>query len=105
MRLTDVFECGFDGSAVHRPEMLRWVKGQWRCYDCFAHDFGRDVLHEWNGAMTLADYLEAHPRRVLCASAICNERLCERCGECPNRCGFSDHERSPHEDCMAHAEE
>ena len=38
---------------------LRSIKGRWRCYSCFADGFGRDVLHEWDTAMTLADYLEA----------------------------------------------
>ena len=30
-----------------------------RCQACFGEGFGRDVLHEWDTAMTMADYLEA----------------------------------------------
>ena len=56
--------CGLHAPGLHRPsyhtpDKLRSIKGRWRCYSCFADGFGRDVLHEWDTAMTLADYLEA----------------------------------------------
>ena len=36
------------------------IKGQaGDATECFAFSFGRDVLHEWDTAMTLADYLAA----------------------------------------------
>ena len=47
------------GFAYWPPDKLRSIKGRWRCYSCFAFSFGRDVLHEWDTAMTLADYLAA----------------------------------------------
>ena len=49
----------WSGASVHKPENVRWLKGAWRCRYCFARDFGDDVLHEWDTAMTLADYLAA----------------------------------------------
>ena len=57
--LGNVPQCGFNRSTAHRPDKLRSIKGRWRCQACFAEGFGRDVLHEWDTAMTLADYLAA----------------------------------------------
>lgn len=56
------------------------------------------IPHDWDRAPTLSNFLRVKYRR--CSSAVCDEPLCPTCGECPKGCGFFDHERNPHEDCV-----
>ena len=42
---------------------------------------------------------------VECASPVCSTMICAKCGECPNRCGFGQDERSPHDVCSMATDE
>ena len=38
-------------------------------------------------------------KQVDCFSPMCGAKVCWKCFECPNRCGFTDDETSPHDEC------
>ena len=80
------------------PDALRWVWNLWHCASCSCFSDDPDLRHDWDRAPTLSNFLRVQGRR--CSSAVCDEPLCPTCQECPKGCGFFDHERNPHEDCV-----